>query len=777
MQIRKLGFTDLYLTTVGLGTWAIGGPWDYGWGPQDDAESIAAIQKAIDLDPEMDTPDSKDTHNFLGLVYQDETLYDEAIAEFRKTLEHFPEDADTYSYLGTALEYGEKYQEAVEAYRAALKYNPDDEVASARLEAFSQAGIVSVPAVDIVEEDIEHYISTAPDASEYPNSGAVVLLDKFSYNFTDEGSTRYTIHRIVKIYDERGIADYGEIAVSFNHKSQRVGVNIARTLLPDGTVVEASSPDAVHVITPPGLAEYNLYSDMRLHVVSMPALEPGAIIEYKVTVEDTVASPDMTWILGGMAFQWFDPVLTAKCVLRVPADTKLKWTIYEEQVEPVITKDDDGRLTYVWIAKNSPEFVPEAAMPPADELVPFLMFSTVESWNDIYEWYRDLARPQELSNEAIKRKVSELIMGKTTNEEKAKVIFEFTAQKVRYVAIELGMGAYVPYPATDVFKNRYGDCKDKATLLITMLREAGIESYPVLISPAPRKSVDTELPSIGQFSHVIVAVKVEESGYVWLDPTVAMSKYGDLPAVDQGRKGFVIGPDSGEFVETPIYPSSANKIVSSSEMTLLENGSIRGWERTVATGQTDIYLRSVYRMIRPDRLKGFMENLLNQRYPGIQIEDVTLSDMYDMDTPVEVKVEFSCPDYVTDAGQMAVFSLPSENFSAYAPLVGATERNYDLHIGSSSATERTLTLTLPEGYATADLPEDRYVEFEFGVFKREYRKIDDSTVRYSASLKINAPIIPAASYASFRNFIEAAAREDRAQIILTKSRSAMSPQP
>ncbi len=741
-------------------------------GKLDDAKSI--LQKAIELDPEMDTPDSKDTHNFLGLVYQDESKYDEAIVEFHRTLEHFPEDAETHSYLGTALENSGKYREAAREYSEALKYNPGDTFSSTRRDALKETGFWEIPPVDIVEEDIEHYISTAPDASEYPNSGAIVLLDKFSYDFTDEGSTRYTMHKIVKICDDRGIAEYGEIATPFNYRSQLVGVNVARTILPDGTEVEAAS-DAEHDITPPGLSEYNLYSDVRYRVVSMPALQPGAILEHKVTVEDAQASPEMAWILGVMSFQWTDPILAAKCILRVPSGTRLKWKVYNGQIEPVITKDADGRLTYVWIAKDMPELVPEAGMPPLDELIPYLLFSTAESWDDVNAWYRELAKPQELSDKAIKRKVAELIAGKATKEEKTKVIFDFVASRIRYVAIELGLGAYMPYPATDVFKNRYGDCKDKVTLLITMLREAGIESYPAIINPAPRKSVDVELPSVGQFSHVIAAVKTEENGYVWLDPTVATCRYGDLPAGDQGRKAFIITEDGGQFVDTPVYPATANKVISNSEITFLEGGAISGWERTIATGQADIYLRSAYRMIRPDRLKGVMESLLNQRYPGVQIEDVTVSDMYDMDTPVEVKVEFYCSDFVADLGQTVAFPMSSGDLSTYAALVGAAERKYDFHIGYTMTTEKSLTLTLPEDYIVAHLPEDRSVEYGLGTFARRYERVDDSTIKYWVSLKLDVPVIPAADYISFKNLIETAAREDRAQIIVTKSRSAMSP--
>ena len=733
----------------------------------EDAKNV--LQKAVELDPEMDDPESGNTHNYLGLVYQSEGKYEEAIAEFHKVLEHFPIDTAAHNYLGTVYENTEQYRDATKEYNETLKIDPEDSFARSRLDVLQQSGVIfhEIPAVEIVKDDIEHYISTAPDVSEYPNAGAIILLDKLSYEVTNEGTTRYTIHQIVKICNERGIAQFGEIAIPFNAKYQNIGVNVAKTILPDGTEVEAAM-DAYHDITPPGLAEYNLYSDTMLKVVSMPALRPGAILEYKVTLEDAQAVTETFWVLGGMSFQWVEPVLNAKCVLRVPKDINVKWKLYRTQIEPIITEDDDSS-TYIWISKDNPGLLTEAAMPPLEDLIPFLMFSTTESWEEVYKWYKELSDPQELADKNIKRRVAELVVGKSTKEEKTKAIFEFVALEIRYVAIELGQGAYQPYPAIDVFKYRYGDCKDKVTLLITMLKEVGIDAYPVLISPAPRKRVDVEIPSIGQFSHVIAAVSVEDDGYVWLDPTIATCRYGDLPAGDQGRKAFVIGKNGGEFVNTPIYPSEANKIASVSEITLLEDGTIRGWERTTSQGQGDIYLRAVYRLISPNRYKEFLENMINQRYPGVQIKSFSISDLYDLDKPVDVRVDFSCPSYGSNLEGTLMFPLPSEGFSAYATLVGTSERQYDFYIGYNMAVEKTLTISIPEIYRVTSLPEDISIEYEFGTFARKYKKVGNSVVKYSVSLKIDTPVIQTTDYSDFKKLIEIAAREDRAQIILTKS--------
>ena len=355
------------------------------------------------------------------------------------------------------------------------------------------------------------------------------------------------------------------------------------------------------------------------------------------------------------------------------------------------------------------------------------------------------------------------------NKEKIKAIHKFVASEIRYVAIELGLGAYAPTPAIDVFNYRYGDCKDKTTLLITMLRHIGVEAYQVLISPSPAKTVNLALPSVAQFSHVITAIPLGDGNYTWLDPTVSACKYGDLPAGDQGRKVFVIGKEIGEFVDTPIHPAEMNKIYSTSEITIMNDGTIKGWEKTIANGQADIYLKSVYRLMRQSDRKELLEGILNQRYPGVKIDGVSMSDLYDLDTPVEVKADFSCPEYISDFEGTLVFPLPSEDFSSYAGLVGGkTERHYDFHLGYNIAVEKDLTLSIPKGYKVGYLPKDVTVSHDFGTFTRKYERINASTIKYSTSLIFNTNIISLSNYAELKSMFETAAREDRAHIILTK---------
>ncbi len=800
------------------------------------------LQKASELDPEMNDPESKNTHNFLGLIYKEEKNHTQAIAEYKKTLERFPADVEAHNRLGEIYELQGDYQSAITEYNTVLAINPDNEFARSRLQAFQESGIATyeVKPVEIVKDDIEQLITNAPSAEEYPNASAIILLDKLSYELLETGRLRYTIHLLIKIIDEIGIAEYGEIAVPFNSRYQNIGVNLARTILPDGTEIHAAL-DAYHDITLPELSAYNMYSDIMLKVVSMPSLQPGVIIEYKATLEDAEDVTEKPWVWGSMNFQSSEPILNAKCIIRTPKDFKIKWKLHNCQIEPVITEDEKS-LTYIWISKNNPSLPTELAMPPLEDVIPSLFFTSTESWDEVYQWYKEIALPQEkfdsiqifsiskdyenelndnylseslkqefannniqlsenaeltveeedtkwlitdtnkiysirkdedmfnVHDEIVMQKVRELTQGKETLDEKIKAIYEFVASEIRYVAIELGQGAYQPYAASEVFKYRYGDCKDKTTLLSAMLRHIGVNAYQALINPYPGKLIDLDIPSIAQFSHVITAIPLEDGGYIWLDPTVSTCKYGDLPAGDQGRKAFVIGEDKGEFVDTPLFPSEYNKMDLTSEINILEDGSIHGWERIIAKGQSDIYLRAVYRLTKSDKIKEYFESAYNTRYPGVKIDGLTISDLYNMDKPLEISVDFSCPKYAYDHGEVIVFSLPSEDYSSFAALVGnSADRLYDFHLTYNMSTERNLTLNFPAGYEVAYLPDNLSANFDFGSFVRKYENNGKSSIKYHTKMDFNNNVIPSKSYANLKQLIDTAAKEDKSYIILRKT--------
>ena len=223
-------------------------------------------------------------------------------------------------------------------------------------------------------------------------------------------------------------------------------------------------------------------------------------------------------------------------------------------------------------------------------------------------------------------------------------------------------------------------------------------------------------------------------------------------------------------METPVHSAEANKISSISEFSIQGDGAIVGWEKTIANGQADMYLKMLYRLISADQRKKSTESSLNQRYPGVIVNEISVSDLYDLDKPVEIKVDFSCPDYAQKLGNLLVFPVPSEDFSSYATLVSDHgTRDYDFQIDYNMVVERELRLLIPDGYEAITLPESVSIKHDFGTFSRDYKVADGKTIEYSAMMSINSRNISKSEYPNVKKLIETASREDRGQIILKRA--------
>jgi len=752
----------------------------------DKAEAV--LRTALEIDPEVQQTESQNLHNYFGLIYENKGDVAAAIAKYRESIRLFPDDMWPRKQLASLLENHGRYYEAQLEYLQMLEIDSENLLAKTRINALSEltfgtAAVAHVEPVNIVEDDIESMIANAPNAADYPDADAINLLNKFSHEVLEGGRSRYTLHQVVKICTERGIENYGDVAMPYKSHSQNLEVNIARTILPDGNVVEAPD-ESFHDVTPPGLLEYNLFSDMVWKVVTMPALQPGAIIEYQITVEDASDSvSDKIWFWGGMAFQTTDPIMKSKYALRLPKDLTFEWKTYNAEIEPIILHNETT-TTYLWMHEETEAIQLEPNMTSISEVLPHLSYSSVQSWDDVASWYNELAEERYMTDEMIESTVAQLTANTETDEEKIKTIYYFVASKIRYVGVEYGRGAYQPKYAQDVFRNRFGDCKDKTTLMITMLQSVGIEAYPVMINPAPFDKIDLNLPSPGQFSHVIAALPrnsefgvrnaelKNSSEFRFLDPTSETCSYGDLPAGDQGRQALVIINDSGVFVETPIYPPDSNKLILSSEISLNPDGSIHGKEYTHTSGQHNLGYRLLYKSLKPSETPDFFAAMLNHQYPGVKIEDLNISDLNDMDTPVETSIGFSSPQYGVPLGDKLLFALPNDNLSAYATFVGTSERKYDFHLGYPRQLEKTVSVSVPAGYTVPSLPPDVEINEGFGGFKRSYR-FENNTVKYKMDFTIRQSAVPPKKYQELKRFFETVAREDKAQIVLEREISGL----
>ncbi len=738
-------------------------------GRLDDAERV--LRKAVEIDPKSARPASKNLRNYLALIYLEKGDVGEAIAEFRESIRLFPKDVWSRQNLASLYEAHGRYYEAQLQYHKILEIDPQNLLAPTRIQALahldrSVSVSIELAPLDLINVDIEAVIAAAPDATDYPDADAVILLNQFSHEVTPSGKARYTTHQVVKILTERGVQNYDDIAIPHTPKAQYITVNVARTITPDGAVVEPPE-EAFNDVTPPGLLSYNLYSDSMWRVISMPALKPGVCIEYQVTLEDAGAESvgSTSWFWGGYSFQSPDPTLQSAYALRVPKGTDFKWKSIHCQLNPQILHEEETS-TYLWTHGETPALKSEYNMPAINDIVPRLSYSSVESWEAVYNWYKDIAKDRYTVDQAVEEMVKELTADLVTEDDKIRAIYHFVASRIRYVGIELGQGAYQPTPADQVLGVRYGDCKDKTTLMIAMLDLVGIEAFPVMLNPAPYQRLDLELPSLGQFSHLIGAVPRDDGNYIWLDSTADTCSYGDLPARNRGRKGFVIQSERGEFVDIPISTPQSNQLIVDTEIALTEDGTVQGTMRVDTLGQYNIEARLEYKQVSPSAWKDTLAVGLSKQFPGVRVDSVQISDLADLNVPVQLNVAFTVKNYAEPVDNRLMFPLPSDEFSDYAEIFAAVERQHPLDLSYPMQMKKTIRIALPEGW-TATFPKDIHLENRFASVERQY-KLEDNQIHYEINFRIKESIIPPEDYPIAKRFFDMLVREDRAHLILEK---------
>ena len=734
-------------------------------GRLDDAEMI--LRKALAIDPKCQRTESKNLHNYLALIFQERGDVGEAIAEFRESIRLFHNDIWARQQLGAIFEDEGRHLEAQIQYSKILAIDSENLLAKDRLQALNQMSTpnaVMVNPVDIIEIDKEQIIEDGYLAeTTYPNADAVILLNQFSHEILTNGQTRYTTHQIIKLLTHRGIKQYDDIAIPYNPDAQYLTVNQARTILADGSIHQS---DIFNKVTPPGLLEYNLYSDTIWHVISMSALEPNCTIEYQVSIEDAGASGGENRFWGGFHFQSTNPTLQTNYALRLPRDRGFRWKAVNCTIEPQIVSHNEI-TTYLWHYGEAPAIHEEIGMPNINEIVPRLSFSSFDSWDEVSTWYRELAKDRYDFNPNIKRTVNNLTSNLETQHEKIRAIYHFVTDKIRYVGIELGQGAYQPSLASQVLHRRYGDCKDKTTLLISMLDQIDVQAFPVLINPSPFMRIDLDMPSTGQFSHLITMIPQQDDESIWLDPTSETCPFGTLPVIDQGRKVLVVKKKTAAFLETPIALPELNQLIVNTKIVIDSDGLVHGEMEILPTGQYDIDYRFTYKQINPVNIKQTFAAELNGQFTSLQVDQVHTSDLQDLNSPTWFRIKFHVDlNIISIDNDRSLFSLPGGDFESYAQIFALRERQYSLDLSHPIQVVRSTEVRIPEGWDVI-LPPEVNETYRFASFGSQYSH-ENSMVYARLSLIVKNPVISPNDYPMAKEFFDHLVRENQKHLILQK---------
>lgn len=607
----------------------------------------------------------------------------------------------------------------------------------------SSTAFAGASAPDWMHEAAKTQLGTYPK-----DTPGVVLLDEQITTVSPNGEVHILYRRAVKILSTSG-RDLG-IASAYYDNETKISHFKAWSIPAQGADYEVKDKEAIE--TSPFDGE--LYRDDRLRLIRIPQAEPGSVVGYEYEQKSRPYVQEDIW-----GFQEKIPVKKARYSLELPAGWEYQayWINHAKQ-EPTATG-----TRYTWEVNDVPAIKPERGMPATRAVAQKMgvsFFSTAGphgSWQNVGKWNYQLSFPQRQVSPAIQQKVKELTIGKTTAMAKIRALTTFLQRDVRYVAIEIGIGGSKPHSAVDVFANRYGDCKDKATLLATMLHEAGIESYGVL-AQTYRGVVNSDFPADSSFNHFILAIAIPDSedlsqekiysivkhpklGRLMIfDPTDQFTPVGYLPDYTQGNQGLLLTADGGELLPYPMQAPEANELVRTANLTLSAEGMLSGevTERRTGTNAVE-YREELLSLQTPQRIRK-VESFLSGFLTGFTVKDYHVENLESFDKELVVHYTFEASNYAKVMGNL-VLVRPRVFGSKGEGTIDMKERKYAYELGVPTLQEDEFNIAIPAGLTVDELPEPAKISIAGTTYSSE-TKMNGNTLAYKRKYQIDQVLVP-----------------------------------
>ena len=397
----------------------------------------------------------------------------EGLSRFADARRQAPDEPEVHEREGRALLRAGKRDEAIASFERSLQLRPQNPQLREALRAMQ--GQSGVPGLEYALDASK----LVKEADALTGEDAVYLVDYGYTRVQTSGLSAKFQQLAVKVYSQRGVEMFRQFPISYAPNRQEVQVVKVRITKPDGSVVESYGETERNLNEPWS----GMYYDARSRVLSFPSLAVGDVLEIQYRLEDTARENLLSDYWGDVEYvQATAPKIRFQYLIDMPASRPLYWNKSQlpESVTAATTELAEGRVLYRWDSRSVGKVVPEPSMPGWAEVVTTLHVSTYKSWEDVGRYYWGLVRDQLRPNDELRRSVDDALVGVDRKDELAVVraIYNFVVTHTRYVALEFGIHGFKPYRVDRVLARRFGDCKDKASLIHAMLDVAGVDQPP-----------------------------------------------------------------------------------------------------------------------------------------------------------------------------------------------------------------------------------------------------------------------------------------------------------
>jgi tetratricopeptide (TPR) repeat protein len=595
---------------------------------------------------------------------------------------------------------------------------------------------------------------------DYSQESFVIEQMHSHYRFEADGTGRKETTARIRVQSEAGVQQWGQLQEGYNSANESVEIPYVRVVKEDGSIVKAGN-DAVQDLSAPIEREAPVYTDYRQKHITVPGLRPGEVLEYDmVTVIHTPMAVGQFW--ADYDFDKSNISLDETLDVDVPADRPLKLKC-KPGMDPKVT-EGNGRRIYHWSGSHLERDDDQKAKDKKkkkhrpDDDRPDIQLTTFENWEQVGRWYAALEKDRRAPTAEVRAKAEELTKGLHTDLEKTEALYDFVALNFRYVSLSLGLGRYQPHAASDVLHDQYGDCKDKHTLLASLLDAEGLHANSVLINSS--RKLDPDVPSPSQFDHVITMLPMAKQE-VWMDTTAEVAPFRLLAYTLRKKQALVIPPanlasaPAPHLEETPADTPMPDSERSEVDGKINEIGKLEAHVQYEFRGDEELLLRSIFRRVPESNWQRVAENI-NAALGG-DVTHLIVSDPAATKEPFKLSYDVSKANFVDWSKKQTQIALPLVQFSLPQFDDDDTETDAEpLKLGPKGEYSYKIKLQLPANY-TAHAPLAFSMVRDYADYQATY-KVENGVFTAARTLTLHQDDLPVArggDYESFRRAVGA----------------------
>lgn len=607
---------------------------------------------------------------------------------------------------------------------------------------------------------------------------AVVLRDEQEVRVDASGRMTVTTIWAVRVLLREG-REEATMMVPYLTGTQKVKEARAWLIRSDGKVKKYDGDLVVDRISNPD----DIYDEMRLKMaLAENDADVGSVFGFQSVTEILPLLNQDSW-----TFQDHLPTLSSRYTLVLPAGWQANSVTFNHaKIEPTVNGS-----SYTWQLQNLAPIPYEPRSPSMRGLAPQVYVSygppagapdgkTFATWAQVSQFLTGIHDPQAVLDDRIAAKTQELTAGAKTELEKIQAVARFV-QNLQYISIDIGVGygnGMRPHMASQVLSKAYGDCKDKANLMRTMLKSLKIEAYPVVIFYGDPTSVREAWPSPRQFNHCIIAVKVGDETQaptvisdpklgrlLIFDATDPMTPVGDLPALEQGSLALIVAGESGSLTRMPVLPPDSSHLDRLTDVNLERDGSITATIQERFNGQQAAVARGEFKGLSVSdfskRIEGWVANFVT----GAVVSKVEPVDNHS-DGKFTLNVAFSATRYAQSMQDRLLVFNPSVVARTDALSLTSATRSTPVVLRSQSFSE-TVKIKFPAGYDVDEMPDAVKLETAFGTYATSYTVADGHLV-FTRKFTQQAGTYPVEQYEKVRSFFASIRSAEQSSVVLAK---------